>query len=192
MSLEGGYYPDDICCKPALLALRAMNKIAYNEIAACNKCPFPFCIKDEARSIDRLSRSYLIRGMLELGDSVNIIASKLGISKRTIYRTEVPISKCHWCNIDSMQNNVFCRTRVSTVAFDRDKIVVVLSKHKHANKQECKLTEYLIENMFPDSILRAGNGSTHEHWEVANVSMEEAQKVYKNMDFLSKFTRVLR
>ena len=192
MSFRDDKYPDSACCGPALLALRAVGEIAEEEAATCVKCSFPFCIMDEARRVSDLSRAYVTRGMLNLGLTARAIADKLGINRRTIYRYKIPISNCHWCNIDQSPSNVFYRTRASTLAYDEDKVVVVLSNHRHATEREYATINYLTESTFPQGVLRNGNGNVHDHWEVTNVGKPEAQKVYRNMDFLSQFTDKLR
>ena len=191
MSIDGGQFTDNTCCEPGLLALRAAGKIAQDETAVCDKCLFPFCVMHEARKVNRISRAYLIAGMAELGIAKAAIASKLGIKTRTVYRSIVPVSKCHWCNVDNSPSNVFCRTSTSTVAFDKNDVVVVLSSHRHATKHEYGLASNLIENMFPYGVLHSGNGDVHGHWEVTNVSKDEAQEVYGNMKFLGQFTHKL-
>jgi len=191
MSIDGGQYPDNTCCPLGLLVLRATKKVAQDETATCDECLFPFCVMVEARNIDSLSRAYLASGMMKLGYAVQTIASRLNVNERSVYRYEIPISKCHWCNVDKSPTNVFCRTSAITLAFDEDKVVAVLSSHRHASKRESSLAANLVGNLFPYAVLHAGNGDVHEHWSVTNVSREEAQEVYENMNFLSQFTNKL-
>lgn len=185
-------HPKDAVCSSALLALRAAGMTRTGENVGCGDCPFPFCVELEARRVQEVARAYLIQGMKQLNYTADVIADRLGISKPTVYKSTIYVSGCHWCNVDGAPERVFCRTNVCTVAFDEEQVAVVLARHRPATKQETSLTLSLVETLFPNAVMREGNGSTHEHWSLSNIAKDEANEVFQNMEYLSTFAPRLR
>lgn len=193
MGVHEDSFPESRCCRPAVSALSALG---MNTDVGCNGCPFPFCVKSEARRIKKRAAVVLEQQVIILRDLANLgarkLASELGISVRTLQRRIGVASGCHWCNIDSMSSGVFCRPETCTVAFDGSKVVVALAVHRRANIQELKLVETLVGSLFPDGVLVYGNDSLHSHWAVERVGKSEADTVYSRMEELGKFAPALR
>lgn len=183
------------CCKMAANALDALGM--HDKVdAGCNACPFPFCVQCEARAVKRRARALLeqqasiLRGGVRL--RMRLLASELGITTRTLRRRTKAASECHWCAVDNISREAFCRSSTCTVALDEGKIVVALSQHRHASVNEFKLVETLVGSLFPDGVLKNGDESVHSHWEIGRVSEEEKSRVYSQMEMLSKFAPTLR
>ena len=191
-------YDNDSCCEPALLALRALGRLRQQETAGCDKCPFPFCIMNEARTFNKAAQDCLVAGMDKLNMTAQQISSQLGMNIRTVHRArrkeaEKPdMGICYWCLLDKVKENVFCRPNYCSMVYSDNKVVVVLAEHRKANNQEESLVNGLASFLFPDGGLVKLNGTVHEHWTVSNVSVKEANVVLEKTEFLSAFAPEIR
>lgn len=189
-------YEEQECCKSAIAAL---GNDGRKHLCAFD-CPFPFCIKIDARLLKRRLNNQLARveqAMLEgyMRPTISLLASELGVSQRTINRRMKVASenKCYWCLVDRLSDRVICRTKTCTVALGDKGVMIALAGHRKASTLEHKLVGMLSETLFPDGVLKlVDDNNEHSHWEMPNVEMEEANRVYDRMTELSKYAPVLR
>ena len=189
----GDRYIENIACKPAVLAL---GKDPDVDKVICEKCPFPFCVRHEARQLKNLARDCMIMAMVSMNASMHVIVAKAGISARAVRAVKhAHISDsnvCYWCILNAKLEDVFCRSRTCTVAWDGDSVAVVLSTHKEATFSETKLVDAVVETLFPAGVIQHNGNAEHDHWTIENVGKGEASAVYNRMEELSKFTPNLR
>ncbi len=184
----GGGYRKDGACKPAILAL---GKTPNVDMVGCSECPFPLCIRHEARVLENVARNNLIAAMHSMRASTHRIAARAGVSVTTVYKVSRG-EPCYWCKLDARQDRVFCRSKACTVAWDEGSLAVVLSTHKKATEQEVKLVETLVETLFPAGTISCNNNAGHDHWTIGNVDSGEANAVYDRMEELSEYAPNLR
>lgn len=183
---------DDLCCKPALMAL---GKDPDSKDTKCGECPFPFCLRHEARTAISALRAQSIILMSSVQHMAQgQIASMVGLSTRQVQRVVSNADNCRWCAVDAKITGVFCRSNVCTVAYDRETIAVSLAVHRTASNFEVKLVNALVEGIFPNGVLNAHstNGNPHSGWNISNVSKDESAEAFSKMENLSMFTTELR
>ena len=194
MSQLNGYcdsYSKDEACRHAILAL---GKTPGVDVVKCEECPFPFCVRHEARQLKNLARDTMIAGMLSMHVSARNIAAKVGISTAAVYHVKHTLleEECYWCELDTKPEGIFCRTGTCTVAWDRSLVAVVLGAHREATWAEVKLVEMLVEALFPVGIIERDGNTGHDHWTIENVGKSEANAVYDHMVELNKYAVNLR
>jgi hypothetical protein len=161
----------------------------------CEECPYPFCLKAEARAVNTLLHNEMARQVRQFSLTVQAAAERFDVSSRTIIRAindRVKEQQCYWCLLDKYSIAAYCRPKYCTIARDDGIITVVLSRHDVATKHELKLIRNIVEDLFPYGVLRSNGNIGHDHWVVSNVSTSEANEVYARMEELSKYAPMLR
>ncbi len=192
MSIHEEMYPDDNGCMDGL---RALGRAPETDTMSCKECPFPFCVRAEARRLKNLARDISIMAMHGMHASAKLIATRIGVNLDTVYGV-VEKSKmtqcCYWCKLDHKEAGVFCRPSSCTVAYDCGSIAVTLPAHRKATDHEVSIIETFVGNMFPDGVLTSVNDSPHDHWTVGRVEEDEASTIYNRMTELAGYTAHLR